>query len=153
MRDCVTKFSKISILCEFYSLLKKHFENFCIKIFLRFLLKILIFFGVGSVQFREGVSYQVWVYKTISNYYSEYLAVIDMKHVSSGKEQTLTSAFRAKRRFLSLMMQEKFYFLIHMKNLIFIHFSFTSGLLLLNRDKMSEEALIESGSKRPFSQN
>lgn len=47
------------------------------------------------------------VYKTISNYYSEYLAVIDMKHVSSGKEQTLTSAFRAKRRFLSLMMQEK----------------------------------------------
>ena len=30
-----------------------------------------------------------------------------MKHVSSGKEQTLTSAFRAKRRFLSLMMQEK----------------------------------------------
>lgn len=36
-----------------------------------------------------------------------------MKHVSSGKEQTLTSAFRAKRRFLSLMMQEKFYFMIH----------------------------------------
>ena len=36
-----------------------------------------------------------------------------MKHVSSGKEQTLTSAFRAKRRFLSLMMQEKFYLMIH----------------------------------------
>ena len=71
------------------------------------------FFHVGFIQFREGVSYQVWVYKTISNYYSEYLAVIDMKHVSSGKEQTLTSAFRAKRRFLSLMMQEKFYFMIH----------------------------------------
>merc|ERR1712062_53432 len=47
------------------------------------------------------------VYKTVSSLYSEYLAVIDMKHVSSGKEQTLTTAFRGKRRLLSLMMQEK----------------------------------------------
>ena len=84
-------------------------NRFCLKKSVRILHEILILF----IQFREGVSYQVWVYKTISNYYSEYLAVIDMKHVSSGKEQTLTSAFRAKRRFLSLMMQEKFYFMIH----------------------------------------
>ena len=47
------------------------------------------------------------VYKTTSRFYSEYLAVIDMKHVSSGKEQTLTTAFRGKKRFLSLMLQEK----------------------------------------------
>lgn len=80
-----------------------------------------------------------------------------MKHVSSGKEQTLTSAFRAKRRFLSLMMQEKFdfliHFLIHMENLVLIHFSFTSGLLLLICNKISEEALTENGSKNTLLKN
>ena len=73
-----------------------------------------------------------------------------MKHVSSGKEQTLTSAFRAKRRFLSLMMQEKFYFmihfLIHVTEIRFDPFSVNSGVLLHHHDK--KEALNPSGSKK-----
>ena len=42
-----------------------------------------------------------------SNTAAEFLTVIDMKHISNGKDQTISAAFRAKRRFLNLMMQEE----------------------------------------------
>lgn len=46
------------------------------------------------------------VYQTTSGTATEYLTMIDMKHVSNGDESTITAAFRAKRSFLSLMMLE-----------------------------------------------
>ena len=46
------------------------------------------------------------VYQTTSGSASEYLTMIDMKHIINGEESTVTAAFRAKRSFLSLMMQE-----------------------------------------------
>ena len=47
------------------------------------------------------------VYQATSEWATEFLTVIDMKHISSGKDSTITAAFRAKRRFLNLMMQEQ----------------------------------------------
>lgn len=47
------------------------------------------------------------VYQATSEWATEFLTVIDMKHISSGKDSTITAAFRAKRRFLNLMMQEE----------------------------------------------